>query len=266
MNLANIKLVVSDMDGTLLNPKGEISARFFNQFQELKRKNIHFVAASGRQYQSIVEKFGTIKDQLSIIAENGSLIRFNHTERILFKLSNKEALKAIKKLRAIKGCYIVLCARKSAYIETDDPVFVSKLSQYYTAYTIVDDLSAVKDDNFLKIAVYHFESTEEQVLPHLEDLSKDLKVVVSGKNWLDISHPEVDKSMALALVQRELGIGYEQTMVFGDYNNDLKMMDLGYFSFAMDNAHQNIKNTARFSTSSNAEEGVEDILEKLLQN
>ncbi|WP_242085245.1 HAD family hydrolase [Aestuariivivens sediminis] len=266
MNLSQIKLVVSDMDGTLLNPKGEVSTRFFNQFMELRKKNIHFVVASGRQYQSILEKLHPIKDQLSIIAENGSMIKYNNTEQILFKLTQYEVLKAITILRAVKGSYIVLCGRKSAYIETDNPGFISKLSNYYTAYNIVNDLTQVVDDDFLKIAVYHFESTEEQVLPFLKELSNELKVVVSGQNWLDISHPEVDKSYALGLVQKEMGIRHEETMVFGDYNNDLNMMQLGYFSFAMENAHKDVKKISRYTTNSNAEEGVEEILEKVLQN
>ena len=54
MDFSKIKLIVSDMDGTLLNPKSEVSTRFLNQFKELKKRNIHFVAASGRQYQSII--------------------------------------------------------------------------------------------------------------------------------------------------------------------------------------------------------------------
>ena len=53
-------------------------------------------------------------------------------------------------------------------------------------------------------------------------------------------------------------------MVFGDYNNDLEMMQLSHFSYAMGNAHPNIKNIARFETKSNDEEGVETVLEELL--
>ena len=53
-------------------------------------------------------------------------------------------------------------------------------------------------------------------------------------------------------------------MVFGDYNNDLEMLELAYFSYAMENAHPNVKKAARFQTNSNNEEGVEMILEQLL--
>ena len=69
MNLSEVKLVVTDMDGTLLNNNSEVSDRFFKQFEELKKRNIHFVAASGRQYQSIVHKLETIKNEISIIGK-----------------------------------------------------------------------------------------------------------------------------------------------------------------------------------------------------
>ena len=71
MDLSRVKLVVSDMDGTLLNEKNEVSTRFFEQFKELQKRNIHFAAASGRQYQSILSKLDCIKNDISIIGENG---------------------------------------------------------------------------------------------------------------------------------------------------------------------------------------------------
>ena len=56
MDLSKVKLVVSDMDGTLLNSKGEVSKLFFELFHQLKNKDILFCAASGRQYNSIIDK------------------------------------------------------------------------------------------------------------------------------------------------------------------------------------------------------------------
>lgn len=266
MTLSQVKLVVTDMDGTLLNTKGEISALFFNQFNELKKHNIHFVAASGRQYQSIVHKLNTIKKDISIIAENGNVMQHANNTNILLKLSHEEVLKSIHILRNIKDCYIVLCGRKAAYIETKDPDFVSKFSEYYAAYKIVDDLTKVKDDDFLKIAVYHFESSETQVVPYIEEITNELQITVSSKNWLDISHKKANKGYALKMLQKELGIEMQETIVFGDYNNDLQMLELAHFSYAMKNAHPNVKKIANFETKSNNDYGVEFILQQLINS
>ena len=61
------------------------------------------------------------------------------------------------------------------------------------------------------------------------------------------------------------GIGRHQLMVFGDYNNDLEMLALADFSFAMANAHPNVLRAARYRTGSNEEQGVERVLEQLLE-
>lgn len=266
MNFSKVKLVVSDMDGTLLNNKSEVSNRFFNQFNELKKQNIHFVAASGRQYQSILEKLDAIKNDISIIAENGGIMKYDDKEHILLQLSAQNVIKAIELLRGVDGAYIVLCGRKSAYIETSNPDFVSQFSNYYAAYEIVDDLTKVTDDVFLKIAVYHFDSSEQNILPHVKSLTNDMKVIVSGKNWLDISHINANKGYALKILQKELGVTKAETMAFGDYNNDLQMLELAQFSYAMGNAHSDVKKIARFETKSNSEEGVELILEQLINS
>lgn len=252
------------MDGTLLNPKSEVSPRFFKLFKRLKEQNIHFIAASGRQYQSILHKLQPIKDDISIIAENGGIMKHNNKEQVLLQLTAENIKEAVSLLRKIEGAYIVLCGKDRAYIECKDQAFIDRFKDYYTDYLIVDDLLEVKNDVFLKIAVFHHESSETYIWPTAKALGNDLQVIVSGKNWLDISHAKANKSYALDILQKELGIGKAETMAFGDYNNDLEMLELAHFSFAMENAHADVKKTARFITKSNAEEGVETIIEKLL--
>ncbi|MDO6760355.1 Cof-type HAD-IIB family hydrolase [Tamlana sp. 2_MG-2023] len=264
MDFSKVKLVVSDMDGTLLNPNHEVSARFFDLFKQFKENNIHFVAASGRQYHSIIDKLDPIKNEISVIAENGGFMRHDNVMEVLLKLTSDEIKVCVEKLRTIEGAYIVLCGKKGAYIESRNDDFISKFTEYYTSYELVEDLTKVEDDEFLKIAVFHFESSEKDVLPQIDAITKDLQVTVSGQNWLDISHKEANKGYALTMLQNKLGIKVDETLVFGDYNNDLQMLELAYFSYAMANAHPDVKKVARFETKSNSDEGVETIIEKLL--
>jgi Cof subfamily protein (haloacid dehalogenase superfamily) len=264
MNFSNIKLVVSDMDGTLLNSQHEVSTRFLKQFQQLKARGIHFVAASGRQFQSITHKLSSIQDDISVIAENGALMQHNGNTQVLLQLSSSDVNTCIALLRQVKGCYPVLCGRKAAYIESKDDAFISEFQNYYSAIQRVSDLTQVKDDNFLKIAVFHFESTEDYVYPHLDPILDQFQVIVSGQHWLDISHKEANKAFALKHIQTDLGISSEETLVFGDYNNDIEMLKRAKFSYAMANAHPKVKATASYTTSSNDAFGVENILELLL--
>ena len=62
-----------------------------------------------------------------------------------------------------------------------------------------------------------------------------------------------------------MNITPEQTMVFGDYLNDLEMLEAATFSFAMKNAHEEVKKTARFMTENNSNYGVEKIIEQVLK-
>jgi HAD superfamily hydrolase (TIGR01484 family) len=76
MDFSKIKLIVSDMDGTLLDSNHTVSDSFFELFRKLQKKNIHFAAASGRQYQSIVEKLHRIQNDITIISENGGFGKY----------------------------------------------------------------------------------------------------------------------------------------------------------------------------------------------
>ena len=264
MNLSNVKLVVSDMDGTLLNSKGEVSKNFINIFHQLQEHNIHFVAASGRQYHSITHKLHDIKDRITIIAENGGITKQGNKELLITELPTKNINSLIPLIREIDDAYTVLCGKNSAYIETKNEAFISMFNEYYNEYTIVDDLTKVNTDVFLKVAVYSFTGSEKNIYPYVKHLENELQVKVSGSNWLDVSHQNANKGYALKHLQKSLGISKAETLVFGDYNNDLEMLEMADFSFAMDNAHPNVIKTANYKTKSNDEQGVEYILEKLL--
>jgi len=121
-------------------------------------------------------------------------------------------------------------------------------------------------DEILKIAVYHKASTEKYVYPAMISLEDQIKVKVSGPNWLDLNHSNANKGYALDKLLQHLGYAKNEVVVFGDYHNDLEMLALADYSFAMGNAHPTVKAVANYTTSSNDDFGVERILEKLLHS
>lgn len=252
------------MDGTLLNSNHEVSDRFFELFDQLQKKGVLFVAASGRQYNSIVDKLDTIKNDIVVVAENGGYVRRNE-EELLATLLPKDKQKIILDiLDTVDNIHPVLCGKQNSYLTGNSDSFADLLKQYYSAYEIVEDLSMV-DAEILKIAIYHFESSEQHIYPAVQHLEGDLKVKVSGPNWVDISSPDANKGFALQKLQELYNIKPSETMVFGDYNNDLEMLALAEYSFAMANAHPNVKKVAHYETESNDDFGVERILEKLIK-
>lgn len=267
MDLKNIKLVVSDMDGTLLNSKGKVSTKFFSLFKKLKENNITFCAASGRQYYSIVEKLQPIENDIFIVAENGGIAMKKNKillEEVILPQKINEIIPIIK---TIKNANLVLCGKNGAYIDTDDNNFISIFKKYYNNYFLVKDLTKVLNKTtFFKVAVFHPISSEKYLYPELKSLEKHFLVKVSSPNWLDISTKQTNKGNAIKMLQNQLNITKKETLVFGDYHNDIEMMQQSGFSVAMQNGHQDIKDIATFTTKSNDNFGVEIILEKLLKS
>ena len=265
MDLSQVKLVVSDMDGTLLNDQGVVSSLFFKQFEELKKHNVKFVAASGRQYYSMIHKLEPIKDEITIIAENGGMTVIAEEVTDTCTIDTQTVHDLIRRMREIEDAHIVLCGKKQAYVESKHEEFLNIFNEYYFKYNVVEDLTEIEDDDFFKIAVYSFGGSESTTYPEVRHLEEEIKAKVSGENWLDLSHLNTDKGRALKILQTKLNISKEETMVFGDYNNDIEMMELAHFSYAMQNAHPNITKAANFSTKSNNEGGVEHILSQLIK-
>ena len=265
MSLSDIKFVAADMDGTLLDENSHLNPEFFELYEQLEQKQIMFAAASGRQYYSLMETFSPIKDRMMFVAENGTLVMHQGKELYSCTIDDSAIEAIIEQARAISGTHIVLCGKNSAYIETQDPRALEEFAKYYHRCEYVEDLLNVEEE-FIKVAICHFDGTEELVFPTMNEYFGDNhQVVVSAKIWLDVMNAEASKGAAIKHLQQTLGFSHEQTMSFGDYLNDLEMLKESYHSYAMENAHETIKQTARFRAPSNRENGVLQIIkDKLL--
>lgn len=262
--LKDVKLVVTDMDGTLLNPSHEVSKLFMDQFWALKEKGVTVVAASGRQHNSIVEKLAPIEKELTVIAENGAMTTFHGKETVFTPYPKIHLDKTLALLKRQENMHPVLCTNGSAFIAKGQDKFEPILREFYSAFNVIDHLEDCTQE-VLKIAIYHFESSEKYIYPVVQDLANVVKIKISGQNWVDLSHPNANKGFALNALQKHLGVSPEQTMVFGDYFNDLEMMEQAHFSYAMANAHPEIIKKAQYKTLSNSEFGVETVLKELLK-
>lgn len=265
MQKHNVKFIATDMDGTLLNEYSQLDSRFFDLYKQLEDKGIMFAAASGRQYYSLLETFKPVKDSMMFIAENGTLVMHQGKELYSCSMDTPSIINIIQTARSIEGTQIVLCGKNSAYIETQDPKALAEFSKYYRRCQYVEDLLAV-DDEFIKVAICHFDGTEAHVYPTVNaKFGETHQVVVSAKIWLDIMNVEASKGAAIKHLQNTLGFSFEETMSFGDYLNDLEMLQESYYSYAMENAHQKVKETARFMAPSNKDAGVFTVIkEKIL--
>lgn len=263
--MKDIKLIVTDMDGTFLNSRYEMSEEFTAIYEELKARNIKFVPASGRQMPAITKYFTEQEEEMGFIAENGGYVIYQNQELFVDQLDPRYILDIILTVRRITGARAVLSAKKMAYYETNDQEFIKFFTKFYTKNKKVEDLTEQMDDAAFKIAVYHPNGAEKNLYPYLKQFEKyNLEVVVSGEFWLDIMNKNINKGIALEKMQEFLNVTPEQTMAFGDYMNDIQMLENAEYSFAMENAHPEVKKVATYQAKSNDNFGVLQIIKNYL--
>lgn len=254
----DIRLIATDMDGTLLDEEKVIHDEFWPLIDQLHARGVTFCPASGRQYYSLRRQFDEIADELVFIAENGAYVvngaDGNEISADCLPLSQAQEL--VVAARGVPHTGAVLCGKKSAYVESTEEPFLSEVRPYYARLELVDDLLAITDDEILKVAIYDSVSAERNVGAALADYRESVQVVVSGAHWLDLMSPAANKGNGLRRVQALLGVTPAQTLVFGDFLNDAEMMDAAEYSFAMANAHPDLLARARYRAPANTANGV----------
>jgi Cof subfamily protein (haloacid dehalogenase superfamily) len=253
----DVRLIALDMDGSLLDEDKRLDPSFWPLLEQLGARGIVVCPASGRQYATLRAQFG--RDDLVYIAENGAYVVRDGAELSADTLPTPTAFAIVGAIRdaAAGGLDLgtVVCGKRSAYVERTDEAFLAQVRPYYARLKLVDDLCTV-DDDVLKVAVYDFESAELGARRALAPFEGVGSVVVSGVHWVDVMSTTADKGAALSHVQDALGISREQTMAFGDYFNDVGMLGVAAWSFAMDNGHPDVRAAARFVAPANTRNGV----------
>lgn len=251
-----IKLIASDMDGTLLDPDGKLPTNFHETLTELNNRDVQFIVASGRPYKTLRENFKPISDNLYFICDNGSYV-VEKGNIINVSIIDKTLVnKVITLSEGFKDINVILCGLNGTYhTRLNDGVSI-EVKKYYLDLIEVNDLLAVDDDIF-KITIYDKKVSAKNSYKFLEpEIKTDLAVVVSGEHWLDINNPEISKGAALEVIQKRDNITSCETMVFGDNFNDVSMLKKAHYSFVMENATEKMKDYGNYIAKSNSENGV----------
>ena len=246
-----IKLVASDLDGTLLlNGAQSLPEELFPLIKKLKELGILFVAASGRQYANMKRLFEPVADEMAFISENGGLAVQN--EKVLYQDSFPPAL--------VKELVEAIYDRKGAEFtcSTKDFYYIRPKTAHYRDLML----------NVVKNNCRDIESFDEIKEPCMEEsirywrerFGDKCTVVTSGFAWVDFVPFETNKARGLKEYQKRFGIKPEECVVFGDEYNDIAMLESVPYSFAMAHAKPGVKRAAAYQT-----ERVELILEKLIR-
>jgi Cof subfamily protein (haloacid dehalogenase superfamily) len=258
----NIKLIASDLDGTLLhNGAQEVSNEIITYIKELSSRGILFVAASGRQYANLRRLFSPVQDEIAYICENGALVMYQ--DQIISKscIDRTTGLELMEDIMNKGDCELLLSGQATSYIQPKNPYFAYFLEHIvHNNVTVVEDFHTVEEP-FYKISICEEAGIAENSGPYfINKWSSTLKTTISGFEWLDFTHPDTNKGHALQALCNHLHITTEQVMAFGDNYNDIEMLTTAKYGYVMEGAKEDIKRLTPFHTAS-----VEQTIQKLLE-
>lgn len=262
-----MKLIMSDMDGTLLDEHGQLPPRFDEVMAKLAERGILFAPASGRPYEGLVHKLEKYKDSFVFIAENGNYVAYQGEEIFSAAMDRKLAGDLLAIALRIPEAQPVVCGKHGAYLFSDEnKILCGEINKYYANYQVIRSFDEVEDE-VLKIAICDFseKGAENNAYAHFKAYKGDYKAVVSGKLWLDLMNSGINKGVASKQIQDKFNFKPEECMAFGDYMNDAELLQSVYYSYAMENAHPAIQKIARFRARSNREYGVLAAIEEMLE-
>lgn len=262
-----IKLIFCDMDGTLLDEHSNLPPDFDEVIGEVIRRGAIFAPASGRQYSALVLQMKKYADEFVFISENGTFAARHDEELFSSEMDTSEVLRILAEGEKIPGAYPVLCGKRIAYVGEEFRPYLREMEKYFTQNKIVPDLEATAaKEPLIKIAYCDAEQgdAEHTIYPGLKKLHGPVHVALSSNYWVDIMNPGMNKGFAVQKLQNRLGIPPENCAAFGDYLNDLEMLRVVKYSYAMENAHPALFEAAAYRAPANTAYGVMKIIRELL--
>ena len=273
-----MELFISDLDGTLLNSKAEISEYTEKILNDLIENGLHFTVATARTYASAGKILKGLNLHLPIILMNGVLIydpmdsqycKVNTLDNVLCQLINTE------KNRLGLDCFIYTIKgndmmtyyeRLSSQAMTD--FYKERREKYYKSFTQVDTFENINDD----VIYFTFINSREKLLPLYDILNKNPKLTVTFYNdiysedlwYLEVFSSKASKKNGVLFLKEKYN--YEMISAFGDNTNDLPMFEVSDRKYAVANANKAVLEHCDKIIDSNENDGVAKFLLKLKGN
>jgi Cof subfamily protein (haloacid dehalogenase superfamily) len=265
----DVRLVASDLDGTIIRADGTISARTIEAFKHARESGMHIVFVTGRPVrwlEPIRKAFGHLG---AVICSNGAVLYDLETERLL-------SAETIEPELLIEAKRIILHAEPSATFAAEttrglhlEPGFAdSAQASRLEAFNTLDLRAQVlRDEGVVKfLAKSRTRNADDFMAAVAADLGHLVSVTHSAfdVSLLEMAHVDVNKSVALAAYAANLGIDPHQVVAFGDMPNDLQMLAWAGHGYAMASGHRSALDAAAYRAPGVEDDGVARILEDIL--
>ena len=272
----SIKLILLDLDGTLLTSDKQISPANYAALEQCAANGVHIVPSTGRFYGGMPQVVRDLPFVRYVVAVNGAQIYDVKEDKILCReeiaLDNAfQVFEELDKLPVIYDCYM----NGSGY---DDAAMYERIDEFVSDSRVnamvkdtrkpVPDLRAFLREQgrpLQKIQMFFKDMDRRAVeLERLSRLFPDLVVTSSITNNIEFNAKNANKGEALRFLCRHLGLDVSESMSFGDSSNDLSMIVAAGVGVAMANADQSLLDAADYVTDTNDNDGVAKAIAKFV--
>ena len=257
-----IKLVATDIDGTILIPDGEFTSGVKNCVANLSKNGIKVVLVTGRMNAAA----RIIADELNlntpVVSYQGGLVTDGDKvlyERYLTEVQAEEILKWAKGV----NIHVNLYNEDILYSEKDCVEIQRYAGRQHVPY-VVKDFSEIKKTKVNKILAIDYDNPDkiDKLEKELPEIFPELYIVKSTPNFLEFSNKEASKYCAVKFLQNYWGINEDETLTIGDQNNDIELLRAGGVKVAMGNATDELKSCADYVTDSVSNDGFVKAIDK----
>ena len=265
---APIKLVISDVDGTLVTPEKVLTPAAQAAVHKLRAAGAAFTIISGRPPRGMAKLIGELAIDRPVAAFNGGSLANPDMSVIEAVRLSEDAARAAISLLDRSGVQAWVYADNAWFVrdlkgarvdrESDTVGFGPTLTADFESWmSRIDKVVGVSDDNALMGKV----EAEAQSL-----LAGKATALRSQPYYLDVTHPDANKAHAVRTLSRRLSTPLENIAVLGDMANDISMLSLAGIglSVAMGQSNDAVKAAAQMVTKANTEDGFAAAVEKII--
>ena len=270
-----IKLIATDMDGTLLDPKGQVDLpRLEKILDQLEERGIRFVIATGNEIHRVKQLLGHLTERVVLIVANGARI-FEGNQLLPAQTWDDDMVNRALEFFKGRECQeqFVVTSMNGGFVkegtvftELENFMTPEMIELFYQRMNFVEKLESHLFGGVLKMSLVVGEERSDSVLEEINQLfNGSVQAVSSGYGCIDILQSGIHKAWALQELLKRWDIKAEEIMAFGDSENDVEMLQLAGIAYAMENADDKAKAVATDFAPSNSQAGVYEVLEDWLE-
>ena len=259
-----IKLIATDLDGTLLGEDNKMSPENKAALEKAISQGIEIVIATGRNYSEVPDDVVNLGIRFFITA-NGGYVYDRKEDKVLYtKCLTLEQAEYLINLGKINGGYemyyigrkVYTCSNFMEYIDHVPGSDVYRL--LYEKYNLCDDISKEEGaDKYTPKVVIFFETAEEKAkMLSMLDRRDEFEQSTSFKENVELNPKGVNKAEGLKVIMELLSLDPSEVAAFGDGGNDHKMLCLTPNSFAVAGAVKEVQESAKYHVAACEENGV----------